>query len=117
MAQEAVQAGLLLDEAMLPAAEDPLAPQHESRLNWSRKDRLTPTIRQVCGAQPEVTLLERLWKPLTEAGADEAVINESLHPSLTRRFGKGVVTLANDAATTGDAAPYRPKNLVPLLKT
>lgn len=116
MADEAARAGLLLDEAMLPAAQDPLAPQHESRLNWSRKDRLTPTIRQVCGAQPDITFLERLWKPLTDSGAEEAVINESLHPSLAQRFGRNVVTLANDAATTGEAAAYRPKNLVPLLQ-
>ncbi len=115
MAGEAKAAGLLLDDDMLRGHDDPLAAQHESRLNWSRKDRLTPTIRQVCGRKPKVTLLERLWTPLDSKGVEQPVINESLHPSLERRFGQDVVTLANDAAEPGDPQPYRPKNLLPLL--
>jgi hypothetical protein len=113
MADEAKAAGLLLDEHMLPAAAalDPLASQHESRLNWSRKDRLTPTIRQVCGYVPQVSVLERLWTPLDGNGKAQTVINEALHPSLRQRLGRPVITLADDSKTTGPQEPYRPKNL------
>jgi hypothetical protein len=119
MAEEAGKAGLKLDEAMLPSGAprvlDPCAAQHESRLNWSRKDRLTPTIRQIAGAIPEVTFLERLYRPMDADGNLLAPINESLHVSVRQRFGKKVRLLANDADTAGEEAEYRPKNLVPLL--
>ena len=114
MAQEAEKAGLKLDWDMLPQQEDPLAPQHESRLNWSRKDRLTPTIRQIRNMPPKVTVLERLYRPMDKDGRPLDTVNESLHPSLSRRFGQQVTLLANDAETEGEEIEYRPKNLVPL---
>ncbi|MCG7362374.1 DUF2235 domain-containing protein [Roseomonas sp. ACRSG] len=113
MAREAEAAGLKLDWEMLPRQEDPLAPQHESRLNWSRKDRLTPTIRQVRNMEPEVTVLERLYRPMDKDGRPLETINESLHPSLTQRFGRRVTLLANDADSKGEKTEYRPKNLQP----
>lgn len=117
MAQEAEASGLVLDWEMLPREEalDPLAPQHESRLNWSRKDRLTPTIRQIAGAKTKVTVLERLYTPMDSEGNPLKTINESLHDSVRARFGKSVILLANDSRTEGEQETYRPKNLVGLL--
>jgi uncharacterized protein (DUF2235 family) len=114
MAEEAETAGLQLDWDMLPKAGDPLAPQHESRLNWSRKDRLTPTIREIRGMEPDIGVLERLYRPLDKDGRPLQPVNESLHPSLSARFGRRVPLLANDADTTGEVMDYRPKNLLPL---
>jgi uncharacterized protein (DUF2235 family) len=113
MADEAAKAGLALDEAMLPEPVecDPLAPHHESRLNLSRKDRLTPTIRQMMGCVPEVSLLERLYQPMSEKGVKLQPVNESLHPSAVDRFGQSVLLLANDADQRGERITYSPKNL------
>lgn len=117
MAQEAEASGLKLDWTMLPdpAFQDPLSPQHESRLNWSQKDRLTPTIRQVAGAAVDVSLYERLYRPIDARGVALQPVNESLHPSVRRRFGQRVALLASDADPVGEMAPYRPKNLLRLL--
>ena len=118
MAEEAAAAGLRLDFGVLRDATgdpDPCAPQHESRQSWSRKDRLTPTIRQVMGRTPEIGLLERLYRPMDQDGNALLPIGESLHPSVLARFGKQVRLLAGDEDGTGAAMPYRPKNLVPPL--
>jgi len=114
MADEAIAAGLELDEATLPQAAglDPLAAQHESRVNWSRKDRLTPTIRQVAGQPVPVTLLERLYQPLDADGNPLPTIGEALHPSVRTRFNAQVEMLYDTASET---IAYRPKNLAPLL--
>ncbi|MXP65343.1 DUF2235 domain-containing protein [Roseomonas sp. M0104] len=116
MAEEAANCGLKLDWSMLPdrAALNPCAPQHESRLNWSRKDRLTPTIRQIAGAETKVSFYERLYRPMDRDGNPLRPIGESLHPSVESRFGQPVTCLANDGDTTGEAAAYRPKNLLGL---
>lgn len=113
MADEAIKAGLALDEEMLPqpADCDALAPHHESRLNLSRKDRLTPTIRQMLGRVPDVGLLERLYQPMSERGAKLQPVNESLHPSAVTRFGQPVLLLANDVDQRGESITYAPKNL------
>jgi uncharacterized protein (DUF2235 family) len=114
MADEAAQAGLALDEAMLPStgALDPLAPQHESRLGWSRKDRLTPTIRVVAGKAPRVGVFERLARPRDEAGRLLVPINESIHPSVQARYGRSVTLRLRDEPEA-ETMTYRPKNLVP----
>lgn len=116
MAGEAERAGLSLDWSMLPApaALDPLAPQHESRLNWSRKDRLTPTIRQIMGTEPELGLLDWLYRPVDDDGNPLRPINESLHPSVLDRVGHEVEILGEDEAVD-ERQVYRPKNLIPLL--
>ncbi|MGE0223292.1 MAG: DUF2235 domain-containing protein [Acetobacteraceae bacterium] len=118
MAEEAGKAGLRLElEVLRPAGAappDPRAPQHESRLNWSRKDRLTPTIREIMGKTPKVGLLERLYQPMDADGNPVKPINESLHPSVQERFGQEVRLLANNDDTEGEPMPYRPKNLAPL---
>jgi uncharacterized protein (DUF2235 family) len=119
MAEEAAKAGLELDFTMLPQppqdALDPCAPQHESRQRWSRKDRLTPTIRQVMGRAPDVGALERLYSPMDTEGRPLVPINEGLHPSVGQRFGKQVRLLAGDDDPEGEAMTYRPKNLLPIL--
>ncbi|HEY8611583.1 MAG TPA: DUF2235 domain-containing protein [Roseomonas sp.] len=119
MAEEAKAAGLQFDQEMLPQPGmlNPLSPQHESRLNWSRKDRLTPTIRQIAGVPAEVTFYERLYRPTDEDGNPLPTINESLHESVRQRFGREVALLANDADREGEKAPYRPANLIPILDT
>ena len=117
MAEEAEKCGLKLDWAMLPdrSCLDPLAPQHESRLNWSRKDRLTPTIRQISGTRTEVSLYERLYRPMDKDGNPLRTINECLHPSVRNRFGHQVTCLANDADPQGEPVLYKPKNLLGLV--
>lgn len=121
MAEEAEAAGLRLDWDMLPPPDGrppvdaALAPQHESRLNWSRKDRLTPTIRQVMGAEPEIGVLERLYRPMDKEGRPLKAINEDLHPSVRDRFGRQVLLLANDEDRDGEPMAYRSRNLLPLL--
>ncbi|HEX2527566.1 MAG TPA: DUF2235 domain-containing protein [Geminicoccus sp.] len=115
MAEEAEKSGLKLDWTMLPPKDDPLAPQHESRLNFSRKDRLTPTIRQIAGKTIDVSVFERLYRPLDEDGHPLPTIGEELHPSVKQRFGKEVVLLANDADKVGEKLAYRPRNAQPLI--
>ena len=117
MADEAARAGLSLDEAALfprgRAWLDPLAPQHESRHGWSGKDRLTPTIREVCGREVPVQPWESLYAPRAADGTRLPTINEALHPSLARRYGQRV-RLIEDAEAER-LIEYRPKNLVPPL--
>jgi uncharacterized protein (DUF2235 family) len=118
MARRAEDAGLKVDWEVLPAAEDPLAPQHESRLNWSKKDMLTPTIRQIGEQEPDVSFYERLYRPRDSGGNLLPVINESLHPSLRSRFRQPVTVLPNDGITAAEVTErttYEPKNLRPLL--
>ncbi len=116
MAAEARGAGLLLDPDLLPldamAGTDPLAPQHESRLGWSRKDRLTPTIRMVGGRVAKVGLLERLYRPLAEDGSPLVPVNERIHPSVAARHRKRVQLRARDESQT-ETIIYAPENLAP----
>ena len=115
MAEEAEKAGLQLDWSVLPQeGTDPLAPQHESRLSWSRKDRLTPTIRQVMGAEADLGVLEWLYRPVDEHGQPATPINESLHPSVDTRFGREVAVLLDDREERSESQRYTPKNLAPL---
>lgn len=113
MAEEARRtAGLQLDDKMLPEGPtDPLAAQHESRLRWSRKDRLTPTIRVVKGAAPKVGLLEGLHRPRDRDGTPLVPLNEEIHPSVEARFGQTVALRQRDEARLATMT-YRPKNLV-----
>ncbi|WP_052388887.1 DUF2235 domain-containing protein [Belnapia moabensis] len=117
MADEAARTGLQLDElALFPQGRawfDPLAPQHESRHGWSGKDRLTPTIREVCGREVPVHPWETLYAPRTADGTRLPTINEALHPSLALRYGQRVRLIEDDA--TDSLIDYRPKNLVPPL--
>ncbi|MGG5819015.1 DUF2235 domain-containing protein [Falsiroseomonas sp. HW251] len=118
MAEEAMAAGLKLDESMLPeGAPDPLAPQHDSRQGLWLRDRLTPTIREVAQKPPEVGIFERLYRPRDAAGNDLPTINEALHPSLKQRFGAEVTVLSGDDDKVGDRRTYEPKNLAPILGT
>ncbi len=117
MADEAIAAGLHLDETTLPQPDslDPLAPQHESRQRWSRKDRLTPTIRQIMDKAPEVGLLERLYRPADGDGRPLQPLAEALHESVRRRFGQTVSILPGHAEGDGESLVYRPANLEPHL--
>jgi len=117
MADEAIACGLHLDEDTLPQAGtlDPLAPQHESRQRWSRKDRLTPTIRQIMGRAPEVGLLERLYRPADAEGRPLQPLGEALHDSVRQRFGRRVGLRPGHAEGEAEDMAYRPTNLVPHL--
>lgn len=116
IAEEAKSAGLELDWSMLPEKKtNPLAPQHESRLSWSRKDRLTPTIRQIAGKEADLSVLEWLYRPVDDDGKILSAINESLHPSVYERFGKEVTILTDDETGEGEKWIYRPKNVAPLI--
>jgi uncharacterized protein (DUF2235 family) len=113
MAQEAVNAGLKLELELLTHEKDldPCAAQHESRMGWSRKDRLTPTIRQINGAVPNVSLYERLYRPVDREGNAVKAINEYLHSSVSKRFRQQIVSLNGDEDQSGNAITYEPKNL------
>ncbi|HEX2017667.1 MAG TPA: DUF2235 domain-containing protein [Aurantimonas sp.] len=124
MARKAEQCGLALqwqdedrpEEPLLPdeAALDPRAPQHESRVSLSRKDRLTPTIRQIKGASFRTTFLERAYIPTDAEGKKLATINETIHPSAARRLGSKVAIVVDDKGEVREAV-YAPKNLAAAL--
>lgn len=116
MAEEAVKTGLQLDTAMLPDRQslDACARQHESRQSWSRKDLLTPTIRQVMGGEPKLGLLERLYRSMDNEGRLLTPINESLHPSVGKRFGAPILRLDGDDEASEEQLSYEPKNLAHL---
>lgn len=113
MAKEAQRAGLDLDWDMLPREEtlDPLAPQHESRRSWSRKDRVTPTIRMVNGYEAPVSFYQGLYRAMGDDGKPVAVINESIHESVVKRLGRRVTSLTDDGDEEGFAFEYEPINL------
>jgi uncharacterized protein (DUF2235 family) len=113
MAEEAAKAGLQLDLGMLPDRQslDACAPQHESRQSWSRKDLLTPTIRQVMGGEPDVGMLERLYRSMDDEGRLLNPINESLHPSVGERFGMPIMRLDGDDEAGEEQLTYQPKNV------
>ena len=116
MAEEAAKAGLQLDDEILPnrVTLDACAPQHESRQSWSRKDLLSPTIRQVMGGEPDVGLLERLYRPMDPEGRLLTPINESLHPSVRQRFGKPTILLNGSEEAAAEHFTYHPKSLMHL---
>ncbi|NDV87435.1 DUF2235 domain-containing protein [Aurantimonas aggregata] len=125
MARKAEQCGLALQwqdedrpaEPLLPddATLDPRAPQHESRFNFSRKDRLTPTIRQIQGAAFKTSFLERAYVPSDEKGKPLTPINETVHPCAVKRFGKKVAVVLDDDGDI-EIISYAPKNLAAALK-
>ncbi|WP_191059981.1 DUF2235 domain-containing protein [Geminicoccus harenae] len=115
MAEEAALAGLGLDGGLLELPVDPLAPQHESRQSWSRKDLLTPTLRQVAGRPVPVGLLERLYRPLDRTGRPLPTIGEELHPSVRLRFGRQVRRILDDDDIDGKPHSYQPRNVAPLI--
>ncbi len=117
MAEKAKEAGLRLDDAMLPkiSQDTHLSPHHESRQGWSLKDRLTPTYRRVCQTSFNVRPNERLYYPVDDDGAELPTINESLHPSVIQRYRKPARFLAEDNEDEGQVQRYEPKNLQPLL--
>jgi uncharacterized protein (DUF2235 family) len=110
MAGRAEAAGLRLDRTVLPQALYSDAPQHNSR-SGLRLDR-TPTIRCVCGSEVRVSAYERLWRPFDGDGNPRVTLGESLHPSVTRRWGRVVETRPHfDETPVLSRGPYRPKNL------
>ncbi|MBB4003799.1 DUF2235 domain-containing protein [Aurantimonas endophytica] len=125
MAGKAEQCGLALQwededrpaEPLLraDASLDPYAPQHESRFNLSRKDRLTPTIRQIHGASFRTSLLERAYFPTDGEGRPLKPLNESVHSSAVQRVGKTVAIILNDDGDT-QRRRYAPKNLAAALR-
>ncbi|MFN0116079.1 MAG: DUF2235 domain-containing protein [Paracoccaceae bacterium] len=110
MAGRAASAGLKLDPDVLPGRLFPASPQHNSR-SGLRIDR-TPTIRCVCGTEVRVSAFERLWRPFDANGNARPTIGESLHTSLTERWGKVIETRRHDdTEEVQGRGPYRPKNL------
>jgi uncharacterized protein (DUF2235 family) len=119
MIDRAKSAGLKVDETtpgLLPQAQtiNVLGPTHDSRQGWSVKDRLTPTIRSVCGTAANVEIWERLYRPLGQNGKPLKTINEMLHWSVAERYGKQALTSPDDKVKTRKKSTYRPRNLVPL---
>jgi uncharacterized protein (DUF2235 family) len=112
MADKAIEAGLVLDDEVLPKSDalDPLAPQHDSRQGWSRKDRLTPTYRRVCEADISVSFGERLYVP-QEDGRVLWTVNESIHPCVWERYGRKIEIRGPEVC---EQAVYEPPTLAPL---
>jgi uncharacterized protein (DUF2235 family) len=112
MAEKAEGCGLVLDWRCLPdkTTLDPHAPRHESRWSWSRKDRLTPTIRQVCGRDVAVSVFEKLYRPMDDSGEPLSVINETVHGSVTQRH-VGKALLIDDPDAPAQQEDYHPRNL------
>ncbi len=117
MARRAESQGLRLDwsEDLLPAkaARDPLAPMHDARVGWSIKDLFTPTIRRVCGRNIKVGPFEKLYAPLGKDGKPLKTINEFVHESAIRRFGRNGLFSTDDEALERETALYAPRNLAP----
>jgi uncharacterized protein (DUF2235 family) len=112
MADEAMAAGLALDETILPpqAALQPLAAQHDSRTGLAGLDP-TPTIRAVLQATPDVGRLARLDVPRDATGARLSTAGERLHETVAIRRGQLVDVLDSDGNAVEQSIPYRPVNL------
>ena len=112
MADEAIAAGLALDETMLPqpAALQPLAAQHDSRTGLAGLDP-TPTLRAVMQATPDVGPFARLYFPRDAAGARLSTAGERLHETVAIRRGQLVDVLDSDGDAIRQSMPYRPVNL------
>jgi uncharacterized protein (DUF2235 family) len=118
MIDRAKSQGLQVDEeapGLLPTLgeAEPRAPMHESRTGWSSLDRLKPTIRRIAERDVRVTPFERLYRPLGSGGKPLRTINESIHPSVTARWGRKIGILPHDEAGKGKTEGYGPKNLRP----
>jgi hypothetical protein len=119
MAKRAELQGLQLDwtSGALPPKEEPLsvlAPIHESRDGFSTKDRLTPTIRQVCELKVNVALWEKLYAPRDGKGKILRTINEYVHQSVIERYGKLDALLSlGDKPGKDQRRTYKPDNLAP----
>ncbi len=113
MAQMAEKCGLVIDWDTLPQNTDITSPRHDPRTSWSVKDRVTPTIRQVCERQVEVDFYETLYRPLDERGTPLPTINEYLHHSVVERYGKQAGFSQNDQPPERSQEMYLPRNLAP----
>lgn len=114
MADEAIAAGLDLDETMLPKANalQPLSAQHDSRRGFSGLDP-TPTVRAVCESRPTVAKLERLYIPKDAAGTELRTVGETVHGSVGTRRNQLVDVLDNDDKVAQGNVAYKPVNLPP----
>jgi Uncharacterized alpha/beta hydrolase domain (DUF2235) len=116
MAKRAELQGLALDwgSGALPqqdAALDALAPMHESRDGYSLKDRLTPTIRSVCGLETVVEAWEKLYSP-RENGKPVKAVNQYIHSSVIERYAKvDALTSVKDKIGMAKRKVYDPINL------
>ena len=112
MADEAMAAGLSLDEDMLPLPTtlQPLAAQHDSRRGLAGLDP-TPTLRAVLQATPGVGAVGHYYFPTSATGARLSTAGESLHPSVTIRRGQLVDVLDSNGTAVQQSIPYRPVNL------
>lgn len=118
MAERAETQGLQLDwqSAGLPAKDaalDPLSPLHDSRLGWSSKDRLTPTIRRVMEYQAPVTIYEKLYAPHDALGRPLRGIGERLHDSVLKRYRQDAAYFRDGESGNRTTRWYEPKNLDP----
>ncbi|MBP0616255.1 DUF2235 domain-containing protein [Jiella mangrovi] len=114
MAEKARACGLDLDDSLLPRREDlrPVeAPQHESRVSFGFKDRITPTIRKILGAEFHTAFYETAYP---EDPIDS--INETIHESARQRFGKNVRVIVGDDGRNSGTMDYEPKNLAAALE-
>lgn len=111
MAEKAEASGLAIDRSVLPtrAELNPCAPRHESRDGWSRKDRLTPTIRCVGGKVFPVEFYERLYVPVDDDGKLLVPLKESVHESVFARLDKDDVVAKEKGFEA--KGKYVPRNL------
>lgn len=118
MAEKAKACGLDLDDSLLPspATLNALAAQHESRVSFGLKDRLTPTIRTIRSRDFDTSWRERAYRPVDENGNPLRPINEAVHESARRRFGKTASLIIGDDNSTSEDTLYEPKNLAAALK-
>jgi uncharacterized protein (DUF2235 family)/lipoprotein NlpI len=105
-----------MDELARTSRPDPLGAQHRSAagsiFRWSR---LFPFVRLVKQAVEGISPLRRAlfgtWRTSKVRGG-RTVVNESIHPSVVRRFGQKVIELRDGRS---HAIDYRPANLVPVV--
>jgi hypothetical protein len=117
MARKAEQEGLSLDWSCLPDPNslDPAAPLHDSRTLLFAKDRIMPTLRQVCGQPVDVPFYQRLCAPTDSAGKPIPTINEVVHQSVLTRYGTTASACKSDEHATCTLETYAPSNIAALL--
>lgn len=117
MARKAEDEGLALDWKCLPdpTVADASAPAHDSATGFFGLERLTPTVRQICGMPFSVPFNQRPYAPpRTAKGEVQAPINEAVHQSVLARFGQSARTCTFDEKGVCRAATYRPRNVAAL---
>ena len=115
MAKKAEADGLELDWTCLPspAALNTNTPVHDSCSGVFLLDSFRRTWREVAGQECKVGLTESLYAPIDQSGKVLKTINEAIHESAKRRFGKDVPLCTDDDTGATKDVTYKPINLQP----